>query len=190
MGGVTSFTPRLTDSGIKDNPYWYSKNPFYQSGYGLPNCTCYAYGRFWEISDLNKEYINQPKLSLSDAGKWFAYTDDGYERGQTPKLGAVICFSNNSGGAGHVAIVEEIKENGDIITSNSAYGSTFFYLSTLKKDNGYNTSNYTFQGFIYNPYASQNSGGTDTPTKKKKHKFNFVLFDNRRKKRVWIGNNF
>lgn len=180
MGGVTAYNPRLTDSGIQGSPYWYSKNPFYQSGYGLPNCTCYAWGRFWEISDPNKQYVNEPKLSLQDAGKWYSYTQDGYTRGLTPKLGAVICFYNNYGGAGHVAIVEEIKENGDIVTSNSAYGSTFFYLSTLKKNNGYNTSSYTCQGFIYNPYA----GSSPTPIpipENKKHKFNFVLFNKRRK---------
>lgn len=38
-----AFTPRLTDQGIMNNFHWYSDNPFYQSGYGMPNCTCYAY---------------------------------------------------------------------------------------------------------------------------------------------------
>lgn len=182
MGGIsTSFIPRLTSEGISNNPYWYSRNPFYQSGYGLPNCTCYAWGRFWEISDPNNEYINRPNLSLGDGGQWYSYIQDGYERGQTPKLGAVICFSKNGGGAGHVAIVEEIKTNGDIITSNSAYGSTFFYLSTLYASNNYNTSSYTCQGFIYNPFANQNPT-PPTPPSLKKHKYKFVLFDNRRKK--------
>ena len=45
------FNPRLNLNGMLNNFYWYSDNPFYQSNYGLPNCTCYAYGRFWEISD-------------------------------------------------------------------------------------------------------------------------------------------
>ena len=44
-----AFTPRLNDNGILNNPKWYSDNPFYQSGYGMPNCTCYAWGRFWEV---------------------------------------------------------------------------------------------------------------------------------------------
>lgn len=38
-----SFTPRLDSTGMLNNPKWYSENPFYQSGYGLPNCTCYSY---------------------------------------------------------------------------------------------------------------------------------------------------
>lgn len=180
ISGVVNFTPRLTDAGIRGNPYWYSKNPFYLSGYGMPNCTCYAYGRFWEISDPNNIYENKPTLSLGDGGDWFSYTQDGYDRGQTPKLGAVACFSKNGGGAGHVAIVEEIKDNLDIVTSNSAWGSTFFYLSNLSASNGYNTDSYTFQGFIYNPYVRINP--SPTPTRhRKKTGFNFILFDNKRR---------
>lgn len=37
-----AFTPRLNSSGMLNNPKWYSENIFYQAGYGLPNCTCYA----------------------------------------------------------------------------------------------------------------------------------------------------
>lgn len=180
LSGSSTFTPRLNSNGISNNPYWYSRNPFYLSGYGLPNCTCYAWGRFWEISDPGTQYVNRPNLSLRDAGQWFGYTQDGYERGQSPRLGAVACFSRNGGGSGHVAIVEEIRSNGDIVTSNSAYNSTYFYLSNLSASNGYNTSNYTFQGFIYNPYAGT-SPTPPSPIINKKNKFNFVLFDRRKK---------
>lgn len=38
-----AYVPRLTDTGIRNNFHWYSDNPFYQSGYGMPNCTCYAW---------------------------------------------------------------------------------------------------------------------------------------------------
>lgn len=34
-----AYVPRLTDQGVRGNPYWYSRNPFYLAGYGLPNCT-------------------------------------------------------------------------------------------------------------------------------------------------------
>jgi hypothetical protein len=128
------------------------------------------------VHDPNKEYINRPTLSTSDAGRWYGYTQDGYERGQTPQLGAVVCF-DKAGDSGHVAIVEEILSNGDIITSNSAWGSTYFYMKTYEASNGYNFGSYRFQGFIYNPYASQ---GKKKKKKKKKH-FNFVLFDKRRR---------
>lgn len=54
------------------------------------------------------------------------------------------------GAAGHVAVVEKISENGDIITSNSGYrSSTYFWTETITKNSGYARSGYIFQGFIY-----------------------------------------
>lgn len=38
-----SFTPRLNDNGIRTSIHWYSNdNPYYATGYGMPNCTAYA----------------------------------------------------------------------------------------------------------------------------------------------------
>ena len=99
---MANFVKRTT-APDESNSYYYANNPFYQSGYGLPNCTCYAWGRFYELSGT------RPALSLGDAENWFGYSD-GYARGQIPKLGAVICWrrgavGDDSDGAGHVAIV-------------------------------------------------------------------------------------
>lgn len=192
MGGTSStYIPRLDDTGIQGNFHYYSQNPFYLAGYGMPNCTCYAWGRFWEIGDPNNDGSNRPTLPTGDAGTWFpsVVASGDYQTGQTPQLGAVACFSRNGGGAGHVAIVEEISSNGDITTSNSAWQSTFFYLSNLSASNGYNTSNYTFQGFIYNPFASQGGGGGGgggggTPTKKG---FKFVLSQGKKRRNLLYG---
>lgn len=193
ISNAHTFNPRLTSDGIEGSFYYYSDNPFYQSGYGLPNCTCYAWGRFWEISDPNGTKANKPDLPLGDAGEWFGSVT-GYETGREPRLGAVICWSDNSGGAGHVAIVEQIKTNGDIVTSNSAYNSTFFYTSTIQKSAGYNTSTKTFQGFIYNPYVyySGDTGGSSDPIlpKKKTRKgYNFLVLNARRRRNQWIKRN-
>ena len=90
-------------------------------------------------------------------------------------FGAVICFSdNNPGGAGHVAIVEEINaQTGEITCSNSAWQSTYFFLTHIMPvNNQYNWSHFTFQGFIYNPYADQ---PTPTPTIKRSQ-FPWVLY--------------
>lgn len=172
------FVPRLDSSGIEGSFYWYSQNPFYIAGYGLPNCTCYAWGRFWEISDPTGAGNNKPTLPTGDAGKWYDATVT-YSKGSTPKLGAVICWSDNDGGAGHVAIVEQINSDGSIITSNSAYNGTFFYTKEIPSD--YSLSGYTFQGFIYNPHVVLNPS-VEPDTKKKKRKgYNFLLF-NRRKR--------
>lgn len=169
-----NFTPRLNDVGILNNFHWYSANPFYIAGYGMPNCTCYAWGRFWEISDPLSVGANRPSLPTGDAGNWW-YTVNTtiYETGSTPRLGAVICFSDDTGGSGHVAIVEEIDtNNGTITTSNSAWQSTYFYTQTLYASNNYKWSHYTFQGFIYNPDVTPTP---PTPTRKS-HKFPWVIY--------------
>ena len=195
---TVTFTPRLDSTGIEGSFYYYSQNPFYTAGYGLPNCTCYAWGRFWEISDKAGDGSNKPTLPTGDAGTWYPNVT-GYEKGQTPKLGAVICWSK-SGEAGHVAIVEQILENGDIVTSNSAWQSTFFYTKTIYKADNYNFGNYVFQGFIYNPYVTSdtggggsgddNTGGDYKPPTKKRKGYNFVLFNRKRRLNQWIGANY
>lgn len=170
-----SYTPRLNSDGMLNNFHWYSSNPFYLAGYGLPNCTCYAFGRFWEIGDPNSDHSNYPNLSHNDADQWWQYnqTNQVYESGQTPQLGSIICFSHVQGlGAGHVAIVEEIHGN-VIVTSNSSYGGQYFHLETLTPDNNgryYHQGavyQYVSQGFIYNPFADQPEP-EPTQTKKKK----------------------
>ncbi len=122
----------------------------------LPNCVGYAWGRFMEVLG------DTPKLSRGNAEDWYRHTSDGYKRGKTPKLGAVICWrkgkaGNGSDGAGHVAIVEKINSDGSIVISQSGYKSSRFWISTIKK--GYALAGYVFQGFIYNPAVSESKGG-------------------------------
>lgn len=142
------YVPRLNDEGIRGNPWYYSDNPFSQSGFGLPNCTCYAWGRRGEITG------ERPDLSLGNADSWWDYNiaHDVYPNGSTPRLGAIACWRYSGAHAsqgGHVAIVEVIEGN-NITTSNSAYGGTFFYTQQLSGDSGYEWASYTvFQGFIY-----------------------------------------
>ena len=178
-----AFVPRLNDTGIRSSIHWYSNdNPYYATGYGMPNCTAYAWGRFWEIGDPNEQGIHKPDPyelpGYWDGGAWWNRVDRNvYQTGQTPALGAVICFSDNNGGSGHVAIVEVINQDGSIVTSNSAYGGTFFYTQTLYPNNNYGWTHYTCQGFIYNPY-----GDTPTPPvpgNRPKGKFPWVLYANK-----------
>lgn len=143
-----SYKPR-TSAPSKSNKYFYSDNPFYKSGYGLPNCTTWAFGRFYETLG------SMPKLSTSNAENWYG-KKDGYKRGKTPKLGAVICWrkgkaGDGSDGAGHVAIVEKIHEDGSITISQSGWkASKTMWTQRLYPPFKYGSA-YTFQGFIYNP---------------------------------------
>lgn len=140
---ATSIAPRFQPAFKNESAYAYytSKNIYYNSGYGMPNCTCYAFGRVYEI--LGKE----PNLCHYDASEWYDYNKEHgyYKYGQTPKIGAVACWSY--GESGHVAVVEAIV--GDkIIMSQSAYGYLNFYLSVEDYSNP-GEDNWNFQGYIY-----------------------------------------
>ena len=50
-----------------------------------------------------------------------------------------------------------------MVTSNSAYGGTRFYMKTMTKASGYYLgSAYTFQGFILPPGTTASACGADT----------------------------
>lgn len=165
---MTKFVKRTTQPS-KDNKYYNSNiNPFVSAGYGIfqngGNCTAYAFGRRYELEG------KKPKLSTSNAENWYG-KNDGYKRGQTPKVGAVACWSkgkagNSKDGAGHVAIVEEVKSNGDWVSSESGWETFLFKNKTYKKSNGYaaSSSAYHFQGFIYCPIEFEEDKPKTTTT--------------------------
>lgn len=143
------FTPRLTAPNENESTYNLftssTYNP-YCPNYAMPNCTCYAFGRRYEIEKT------RPNLSPNDAYKWWEYniTNHAYMHGQTAQLGAVAVWGNGTTPAnstvGHVAVVEEIYENGDYLISESAWMG--FYFNTRRiVNNAY--GNYHFFGFIY-----------------------------------------
>lgn len=156
----SSFSPRLTANGIVGNKWWYSNgNVFYASGYGMSvnngNCTCYAYGRWGEIRNA---FANLPS---GDAGTWYDNVQ-GFEKGSTPRLGAIACYKSRSGNPqnpGHVSVVEVINGT-QITTSNSGWGGPFFWTADVTEQGGYLESwmnsvihgvqkDYYCQGFIY-----------------------------------------
>lgn len=146
VGAKGTFVPRLT-APSKSNKYYYSDlNKYERFGYGMPNCTAYAWGRAYEIMGY------EPSLSLNDADTWWQYNKDNkfYPYGQEPKLGAIACWNYTTGG-GHVAVVEKI-EDGVITFSNSAYGGQTFYLTYAGVDEynaGIYNSTWVFKGYIY-----------------------------------------
>lgn len=183
-GGV-AFTPRLTAPIVSTNIaesdlFWLGDsygglNPLDHlgqkyakcTGDTLPNCTAYAWGRFYEILG------SRPNLSINNAERWFLKTSDGYARGQEPALGAVICWqrgptvdSDGNDGAGHVAIVEQINPDGSIITSESGWGvSKYWWLKRRVRgaDGNWGAgSDYKFQGFIYCPIETSTVHSTVT----------------------------
>lgn len=150
---MATYTPRTSSSGMLNNPYWYDPNfnPFYPT-YGLPNCTCYSWGRAYE-------YLGYwpSGLYTGDAGTWWTHST--WQHGQTPKLGAIICLAGGPySGRGHVAVVEKMYSDGTVTLSNSAYdrnpatmAQNYFFLRSGNSGNQYGYPEYTFQGFLYSP---------------------------------------
>ena len=130
----------------------------------LANCVGYAVGRFNEIGG----YGCCKYLRAVNAENFIQYKDDELEVGQTPKLGACAVWRkgstlSGSDGAGHVAIVEKIISNTEIVTSESGWGcSPAFWTQTRKKGDGNwgMGDGYTFLGFIYNPAPCCQSSST------------------------------
>lgn len=153
---IGTFYPRL-ESPVKgkksvnntgkmvEDYYFNSTNPFEASGYGMPNCTSYVWSRAYEMLD------STPNLCTLDAQYWYDYNIkyDYYPYGSEPRLGAIGVWSHDN--SGHVAVVEKI-EGTKVTFSNSAYGSTFFFLlevDSTTQPNYWDNSNWRFLGFIY-----------------------------------------
>lgn len=145
-----TYIPRTTEPSL-DNLYYivtsaggYNECIEIANGSALPNCVGYAWGATYEATG------ERPTLSRNVAAGWFGYTEDGYQRGSIPALGAIACYSGGTGGDGHVAVVIEVYDNGDIETANSAYGGSRWWSQRITKASNYNfQSGYIFQGFIY-----------------------------------------
>lgn len=120
------------------------------TGSVLPNCVGFCWSRAFE------SWGKRPNLSRGNAEDWWNHTSDGYKRGKTPKLGAVICWRKGrtgygADGAGHVAFVEKINPDGSILVSNSNYSGARFFTRTLTGPAWTIGAGLTFQGFIYPP---------------------------------------
>lgn len=134
----------------------------------LANCVGYACGRFNEIiGEMKYPSLNCNAENFIERAK----NTYGLEVGQTPKVGAIMCWQHGtlsgSDGAGHVAIVEKVISDTEVYTSESSYGGAAFFNATRKKGTGkWGISNYTFRGFIYNPAIKPEPTPTPTPSDK------------------------
>ena len=170
---MSSYQPRTTRPA-SDDKNWikttyggYNRcilgSPSAGAGSVLANCTGYAWGRWLEL--LNQTNCN---LSTGDAENWYNY-NDGYPRGNTPRLGAICCWANGPySGLGHVGVVEKITGDYSFEMSNSAWNSYIFRYQTV---NDYrNWDRYDFQGFIYLPINFNDEWLYYLMTKRKKIK--------------------
>ena len=146
---------KRTTAPARDNRYFFNNqfNAFAGTRWAPPqvtgNCTWYAKGRFAEVMGM------RANVNTGNATFWFGNNggfpnrNDNYQRGQIPRLGAIVCWSGGSSGAGHVGVVEEIYPDGSYDISHSIWGGFAFELRRIR--NNHYSNNHRFQGFIYNP---------------------------------------
>lgn len=125
-------------------------------GFTLSNCVAFVHGMWLKtITDavgLETAKTIEAKMCRGNAEVYWGF-NDGFKRGQTPKLNAIMVWEGKGSLKGHVMTVTTIKDNGDVIATGSDYGGSKFYKKTYYKGKGYNfSSSYTFKGFIYCPY--------------------------------------
>ena len=147
----------------------------------LANCVGYASGRFNEIinnargtTGCTYKYLNCNAENFVERAK-----NAGLSTGSTPRRGAIMCWQKgslaSSDGAGHVAIVEQVYDNNHVYTSESGYGSSYFWNSHRYNSNGRwgIGSGYSFRCFIYLPSDVQKIiDGSPAPTPGPSSKFN------------------
>lgn len=169
-----------TSSVTNWNRWWYEDtfNAGATASVCLPNCTTYAIGRSGEIANKScRDYEIMDRTGFPNASDWFANAK--WETGQTPKLGAIACWTDNGNNwGGHVAIVEQTDgTNKGTYLSMSGYqaasSGTRSFTNPGKDASWYfqyldfTTTNYyyttyddrggSFLGYIYNPYIEDSA---------------------------------
>lgn len=128
----------------------------------LSNCVGFANGRFNEVLlDPNLKGIELKfKYQLICNAENFIESakKQGLKTSKTPTLGGIMVWKKGAtlserDGAGHVAVVEQINEDGSIVTSESGYNSYAFKRIKRNDKNGRwgMSGSYSFRGCIVNP---------------------------------------
>ena len=133
----------------------------------LPNCVGWANARTIELLYLT-DTRNGTKPPACNAVNFIDRWPSAWSTGQTPKPGAVMCWSVKNGWApGHVAVVEEIFNYGQsdeyVIYSQSSYSrdalSWLAGTGVAYKKNNYNIYGLNFRGFCYSPACDSIDNG-------------------------------
>ena len=138
-------TERRTDDNLGD--WYYSANPYFQRGYGLPNCTAYVWGRLSEICNAPVTFYG------GNAIMWASRLE--MKQIPSPKVGSCIIYSGgitDSYGrlCGHIGVVEHCYEDGSIDVSMSSFGGYMWRLYRLSPTDAYHIPDsygLTFVGF-------------------------------------------
>ena len=152
------FLERLIQTGMKDNPIYYSLTYswFAKDDLWLPNCTAFACSRSSELCGRNvkAEIPRGNAQTWYDASKWIGSA--------VPRVGAIAVWGG--GKYGHVGIVERVNKDGTVLISQSNYTrkskeamiANYFVTGTYNPIVGKVTKyiGWTFLGYLLNPYVN------------------------------------
>lgn len=162
--GAVGFTMRT--SMPYDNPQYITRGaggwsncikgyPTQEHANVLANCVGYASGRYNELIQLARDFneCRYTNLRCNASGFIERALEASLEVGNTPRVGAIMCWGGGVEGCGHVAVVERVDSDNQVYTSESDYGGTAFYNALRTNDNGRwgLASIFYFRGFIYQP---------------------------------------
>lgn len=136
----------------------------------LANCVGYANGRFAEIQ--NKGIIKYQLTCNAEDFIYLAKSKYGLTVSSKPVLGGIMVWQGKGAYLGHVAIVEKIISDNEIYTSESSYGTTYFFNATRNntKGNWSMNANFKYIGCIVNPEVKPDPPTPPVPPKPKEIK--------------------
>lgn len=152
---------RRSSNGIRGNKYWYnhSFNRGANTKFGLPNCICFAVGKFYEVyqgQEPMQMFKGRLKGGFPDA---YECLDDWlWEIGTTLKVGSFAIFSNAKNNYGHIGFIQDVESLGNgwynILLEESHYQKIFWQRRWYKvKLNQYVSGlGLYFRGVCYHPY--------------------------------------
>ena len=120
------------------------------AGSVIPNCVGYIVGRFneWGIQGGCPYLASVNGNVMINVAGW-----QGLSTGFNPAVGACMCWDD--GNEGHVAFVEQVIDNDNVITTESGWNYTAEPVVRQRSRSRGLNGNWgyggTFQGFIYNP---------------------------------------
>lgn len=119
---VYNYTPTYAVGGWGGKTtflYWNTNRTSDGNKNAWGNCTWYAWERRLQIGG---SYV-LPSQAIGNAEAWaYSLGNMGYRVNRTPAPGAIM---QNGGGYGHVAVVESVAENGDVIITEMNFGGWY-----------------------------------------------------------------
>lgn len=113
----------------------------------MPNCYTYAIARESQIIGVNTILEDCSKPKIRGAGDLWGSHSKEFEESQIPQVGSVAVWQGGLNSFGHVAIVEEVYNNGEFKISQSNYEGNCYEELVISQDS-FSSLGLKFAGFL------------------------------------------